>query len=87
MKFFTDEDEQIGIFLDSVNQAFPLSFRSGPDLHVMGGLSKREYFAGLAMQGMLHEYDEEWKPSIIAFNAVAMADALMEELNKKSEAK
>jgi hypothetical protein len=50
------------------------------------GLTKREHFAGLAMQGLLanHELidtvDWEW----IANNSIALADNLIEELNKKS---
>lgn len=43
------------------------------------GLTKREYFAGLAMQGMASSdltYED------IAHDAVKMADALLAELNK-----
>lgn len=47
------------------------------------GLTKREYFAGLAMQGMASSdltYED------IAHDAVKMADALLKELDKpKSE--
>ena len=43
------------------------------------GLTKREYFAAKAMQGMLlHDRGEG-----IALDAVAMADALIEALNKE----
>ncbi|GHT09059.1 hypothetical protein FACS189426_06310 [Bacteroidia bacterium] len=46
------------------------------------GLTKREYFAGLAMQGLLSD------PNVvnidkIAYNAVRCADALLEELSKE----
>lgn len=48
------------------------------------GLTKREYFAGLAMQGMASNdltYED------IAHDAVKMADALLKELDKpKNEA-
>ena len=48
------------------------------------GLTKREYFAGLAMQGMASSdltYED------IAHDAVKMADALLKELDKpKNEA-
>lgn len=48
------------------------------------GLTKREYFAGLAMQGMASSdltYED------IAHDAVKMADALLAELDKpKNEA-
>lgn len=43
------------------------------------GLTKREYFAGLAMQGMASSdltYED------IAHDAVKMADALLKELDK-----
>lgn len=53
----------------------------------LGGLTKREYFAAMAMQGWLarcstvpHTYKLE--PSDIAEVAVSMADALLKELNK-----
>ena len=63
------------------------------------GLSKREYFAALAMQGMASVTDdrywtktygmtvEEWQASILerdAANAVRMADALLAELEKSN---
>ena len=48
------------------------------------GLTKREYFAGLAMQGMASSdltYED------IAHDAVKMSDAILAELNKpKNEA-
>ena len=43
------------------------------------GLTKREYFAAIAMQGILAnhlEYDD------VAKTALALADGLIEELNK-----
>ena len=43
------------------------------------GLTKREYFAGLAMQGMLVQ--ESPNTSLIGL-AVKMADALLKELEK-----
>lgn len=49
----------------------------------MYGLTKREYFAAMAIQGMAYEldYDEE----VYAKNAVKLADALIEALNKDDE--
>jgi len=51
------------------------------------GLTKREYFAGLAMQGLLSaigstkfEYEYEFQHENLAMDAVASADALLEEL-------
>ena len=56
------------------------------------GLTKREYFAALAMQSLLPDYQETLmspqtfhKPQLkkyIAQEAVEMADMLIEELNK-----
>ena len=45
------------------------------------GLTKREYFAAMAMQGMLaHDFDIT--PSQFANDAVIYADALIKELSK-----
>lgn len=49
-----------------------------------GGLTKREYFAGLAMQGMLaSELGGEGTFGSIAKTAVDLATALLAELEKK----
>lgn len=47
------------------------------------GLTKREYFAAMAMQGMLAEGHDSFR--IVAKHAVDQADALIEELNKESK--
>jgi hypothetical protein len=49
---------------------------------VMGnkGLTKREYFAVMAMQGMLN--DNTIRVSFLVEKAVSLADALIDELNK-----
>ena len=49
------------------------------------GLSKREYFAGLAMQGLVVErfVNDAMDRSKVAKFSVKMADALLEELAKK----
>lgn len=51
------------------------------------GLTKRELFAAMAMQGAMHAlaiqadgYDEPVDPHPIAIDAVKMADALLKEL-------
>lgn len=49
------------------------------------GLTKREYFAAMALQGLLAcdrvtEFEGEVSPSTLA---VALADALIEKLNKE----
>lgn len=47
------------------------------------GLSKREYFASLAMQGFCNAaYTDSWNENECAKHAVLMADALIAELNK-----
>lgn len=45
------------------------------------GLTKREYFAAMAMQNMTRMYRVE-SADVLAKAAVAYADALIEELNK-----
>lgn len=53
------------------------------------GLTKREYIAAMAMQGIVSEYNDQYRvndghlyyPSI-AKDAVGMADALLQELSK-----
>lgn len=46
------------------------------------GLTKREYFAAMAMQGLLAEGHYS---KFIAEKSCAMADLLIEELNKKEK--
>jgi hypothetical protein len=45
------------------------------------GLTKREYFAAMAMQGILSQHDS--RPSYTATLAVEYADALIAALNKE----
>ncbi len=47
------------------------------------GLTKREYFAGLAMQAMASEVFEYQAPAVIVDNAVLLADAMIERLNQR----
>lgn len=49
-----------------------------------GGLTKREYFAGLAMQGFITEQSRTLDAVTIAIFARQHADALLEELAKTS---
>lgn len=53
------------------------------------GLTKREYFAGLAMQNIINRYNpwdqgdfDSSEYEIVAENAVGLADALLKELAK-----
>lgn len=66
------------------NPINPLEIKTGNESMQFVGLTKREYFAGLAMQGIASSdltYED------IAHDAVKMADALLVELDKpKNEA-
>lgn len=52
-----------------------------PETHL--GLTKREYFAGLAMQSLGASADEYSRFYEMAADAVAMADALLAELESQ----
>ena len=51
------------------------------DNYTSEGLTKREYFASMAMQGLLAKYGSDYQVNN-AKEAVYWADALIEELNK-----
>jgi len=53
-------------------------------LRTLGGMTLREYYAGLAMQGLISDikFDEEYSERELAVDAVSLADALIEELSK-----
>ena len=55
-----------------------------PVVDLSDELTKREYFAAMAMQGILSSQTEDWyaDPSGTAKMAVQLADALIEKLNK-----
>jgi hypothetical protein len=60
--------------------------RSERIAEINGGLTKREYFASIAMQGMLAnnaEGNTEWNYEIIAKHSCKAADALINQLNQK----
>lgn len=69
---------------DDGGPAFPVVAENGLG-HIADGLTKREYFAGLAMQGLLagrtHYGDED-----IGFKACRLADTLIAELAKDGDA-
>jgi hypothetical protein len=48
------------------------------------GLTKREYFAGLIMQGLVSKYGNDYQPNHPT-EAVYMADALISELNRTQD--
>jgi len=57
-------------------------YRNGHSHRVIG-LTKREYFAGLAMQGILaSDIKKEMSLSVVYEWAVKNADALLQELDK-----
>jgi hypothetical protein len=59
--------------------AFPIQTNSTT---ISVGLTKREYFAGLALQGLLVNISEDEPTLIIAKRAALYADALIAELEK-----
>lgn len=62
---------------------FP-AFPGDPNLSGFGceGLSKRELFAAMAMQGLMSIPEVFGKPNLIAGASVEIADALIAELEK-----
>lgn len=54
----------------------------GGYLLVTGGLTKREYFAGLAMQGLCAHSGDYHRDTDLAQDAVMYADALLAELER-----
>lgn len=68
------------------DSVFPQPENWGNDVIVnLGGLSKRELFAAMAMQGCLAAHDDVFEPSTLAKDAVEYADALIKELAKESK--
>lgn len=65
------------------DNALPAEYADGS---FNSGLTIREYFAALAMQGNLASYTEAFpKAENIAKRSVEYADALIEELNKTAK--
>jgi hypothetical protein len=64
-------------------QANHPAFTKGADSWIQEGLTKREYFAAMAMQGLLSAYyGNELYPTRFANDSVDMADALITALNE-----
>lgn len=59
------------------DQAYPIDAGEG---NYAPGLTIREYFAAMALSGLL---SEDWLHDEVAEEAVAIADALIEALNKE----
>lgn len=75
---------------DSAAPTQELDRESGEFSHITGGLTKRELFAAMAMQGLCviaipgsHNSDVPIWNSVRAKQAVSMADALIKELNEE----
>lgn len=65
------------------DMAYPVLDRSQtPNETYQLGLTKREYFAAMAMQGMLAGDDGNSSAEYVAHDAVKQADALLKELAK-----
>lgn len=52
---------------------------------IVGGLTKREYFAAMALQGILADNRNNDNEKNYAIVAIRLADALIEQLNKQPE--
>lgn len=66
--------------------AYPVVYDENLSVH--SGLTKREYFAAMAMQGMCSNMDNanlQNSTIIVTSEAVRFADALIEQLNKEGE--
>ena len=63
------------------NNSETLCQQTGTPHYMHSGLTKREYFAGLAMQGLLAK-DDERAAKYISAQAVENADALLAELER-----
>ena len=71
---------------DPTVNAFPIFQADGRYNLLEIGLTKREYFAALAMQGLMAADADKvnrWSPRMLAQVAVDNADALIDELNKE----
>ena len=70
---------------NSEQNAFPIVLQHGlsADSHVEVGLTKREYFAAMAMQGILANENTGLSPNeVVAKESVKLADLLLAELDK-----
>lgn len=61
--------------------AMPSTVESKDGVYIYLGLTKREYFAAMAMQGLLAQNGYDRFDSL-AIDAVRQADVLLEELEK-----
>jgi hypothetical protein len=78
-----EQIKQIELLMKSQLMFHPMVTRVGQVEIASGGISKREWFAGLAMQGLINT--GSYNTDIIAAGAVKCADALLKELEKSVE--
>jgi hypothetical protein len=69
--------------MNTKTQANDAAFAQNPHTLLDTGLTKREYFAAKAMQGLLAMAKDDESMQFLARQSVKMADALIEELNKE----
>lgn len=67
---------------DPVTPHLTYNQTSGNANGFMEGLTKREYFAAMAMQGLLADENNHGHIELIALDAVRFTDALINALNK-----
>lgn len=70
--------------------AFPspiIAVKDGKPIHEGGGLTKREFFAAMAMQGWNTGLEEPFDIAIGMKHCVAVADALIKVLNEDNDVK
>lgn len=63
--------------------AFPTDFDMSTFKNANQGMSLRAYFAGLAMQGLMADPNEDGDSETIARKSIAVADALIAALEVK----
>lgn len=68
------------LLLLNIDPVFPMDLQSVD--RIMPGLTKREYFASMAMQAILIHGRESMDADILTEEAVDYADLLIEALNK-----
>lgn len=64
---------------------YPCTIRSGDsfaETNQAYGLTKREYFAGLAMQGFISNIDGIYSPKEVIKLSIEMGDELLKQLEK-----
>jgi len=75
--------------IDKSKPAFPRSETGSAEIGQIDpgapGMTLREYYAGLAMQGMIVEGGRFTEPDIVAQFAIAQADALIAALQEDSD--